>query len=866
MIHTFRRAAAPWLLAGLMLVLAGCGGGGGAGSGSSEAPAAVIRATALAVTGTASGTVSAPLGSTLTLDGSASSAQGGVASFNWTVSARPAGSTATIAQAGSAVATFAPDLAGSYSFTLQIASSGGAVASAVLPVTVSTAVPVVNVVTTVDFNAPSSIRPPQGVSLGSQVTLNAAGSTDAGGGPVTLSWALVAAPSGSTAALGTLGSGATSARFTPDLAGAYQVRVRATGPSGLYADAVHTFNATANAPTVAVATSISTVATGSTLNAAVGNLVSLDGGSSVVPAGSVADGTWTLQSRPAASKLSQLTPTSTSAVSFVPDVPGLYALQYALVDRASGSASFHRVQVTVVLGPTAVVSASAAPVAAASGPSYVGAVGSAVTLRGGASYDPTGGVLNYSWALDTRPAGSSASLSDAGTATASFTPDKNGRYGATLTVANAAGLVALQSLSLYVGNFPPVAVLDRNQLMILTGNSVSASAAGSYSQNANTLAFSWALDTRPVGSNASIATPNTATLNFTPDLAGTYYATVTVSDGAVSAVASVSILALSASSGTVPLAYQPLMSRYSKSQGKAVIVSSTPNMLHLVDPVAGTDVGITLPAAVKALSLSADGLLAGVLHEGSVSLVDLAGAQLLRTSSTGGSHTEVFTANSGVLFLTGQTGGQWVSPPFVALNGRTGVTLQTGGSFASIYGTTRGVMSESLGKIFTLSEGLSPADISYNSVNTTTGAFNGGGDSPYHGDYSMANPMWLSADQTLLFTGAGTYFRTADLNYAGSLGAWMISISHSATAAEAVALASNATYYYNGPTQYPEALKRFTGSLLFPAADVRLPMIGGQQTYGLAVFHAADDRRVMVVQTGSNEPLATGLQYFVIVR
>jgi hypothetical protein len=227
----------------------------------------------------------------------------------------------------------------------------------------------------------------------------------------------------------------------------------------------------------------------------------------------------------------------------------------------------------------------------------------------------------------------------------------------------------------------------------------------------------------------------------------------------------------------------------------------------------------------------------------------------------------VFTANSGVLFVTGQTGGQWVSPAIVAINGRTGATIGNGGAFASIYGVTRGVMSESLGRLFTLSEGLSPSQLYWTGVSTGSGSFTGSnGQSPYWGDYGMANPMWLSADESLLFTAAGTYFRTADLSYGGTLGGPMISVSHSASAGEAVALASNSLYSWGAATQYPSSLKRFTGSLLFPAPDVPLPMIGGQQSYGLAVFHASDNKRVMVVQSGSDQAQASAVQYFVVAR
>jgi hypothetical protein len=43
--------------------------------------------------------------------------------------------------------------------------------------------------------------------------------------------------------------------------------------------------------------------------------------------------------------------------------------------------------------------------------------------------------------------------------------------------------------------------------------------------------------------------------------------------------------------------------------------------------------------------------------------------------------------------------------------------------------------------------------------------------------------------------------------------------------------------------------KRFTGSLLFPAADVPLPMIGGQQSYGLQIFRNSTGGHVAPVQT-----------------
>ncbi|MEO6278999.1 PKD domain-containing protein, partial [Roseateles sp.] len=456
MIKTIRRAAMAACAAAALLALSACGGGGGGASDSPpttspvavDPPTAVIRATALAATTTGNATVQAPVGSTLTLDGTGStSVSGGITSYLWTVTTKPAGSTATLQSATTATATFAPDVAGAYQFTLQVGANG-TTASTMLPVTVTAAVPVVNVDASVSFAGPTTTRPTQSVSVGSVVALDGAGSTDANGGPVTLAFSLLSAPAGNTATLTTTGM---TARLTPDAVGAYQVRVRATSPSGLYADAVHTFDAAKLAPALAVSTSVSTVVANSSLDAAVGNIVSLDGGGYYWFSNS--DGTWVVAGKPANSALTQLTSTSAWAVSFVPDVPGTYTLQYTAVDRSSGVSAIHRVAVKADWGPIAIVSASAAPVAQAGGPSYVAATGSAITLRGTGSQDPAGGTLTYSWVLDTLPAGSTASLSDAATATPSFTPDKDGRYAATLTVTNPAGLRAVQSVTVDVGNY-----------------------------------------------------------------------------------------------------------------------------------------------------------------------------------------------------------------------------------------------------------------------------------------------------------------------------------------------------------------------------------------------------------------------------
>src|SRR5580704_4644129 len=100
----------------------------------------------------------------------------------------------------------------------------------------------------------------------------------------------------------------------------------------------------------------------------------------------------------------------------------------------------------------------------------------------------------------------------------------------------------------------------------------------------------------------------------------------------------------------------------------------------------------------------------------------------------------------------------------------------------------------------------------------------------------MSGPFWLAGDQSLLFTASGTYFSTATLSYVGTFSetSAVISMSHSSTAQEAVVLIEAGASYLNNQA-YSASYQRFTGSLLFAAPDVPLPLIAGVQSYGLDI-------------------------------
>lgn len=99
----------------LALLLGACGGGGGSVTDTSSP---LANTPPVASAGSAQNVV---LDAAVTLDGSASSdVNGDALGYAWSLTARPAGSTAVLTGATSAKATFSPDVAGTYTATLVV--------------------------------------------------------------------------------------------------------------------------------------------------------------------------------------------------------------------------------------------------------------------------------------------------------------------------------------------------------------------------------------------------------------------------------------------------------------------------------------------------------------------------------------------------------------------------------------------------------------------------------------------------------------------------------------------------------------------------------------------------------------------------
>ncbi|MGI9135135.1 MAG: PKD domain-containing protein, partial [Rhodoferax sp.] len=86
-------------------------------------------------------------------------------------------------------------------------------------------------------------------------------------------------------------------------------------------------------------------------------------------------------------------------------------------------------------------------------------------------------------------------------------------------------------------NVAPVANAGSAQSVTL-GTKVTLDGSASSDANGDSLSYAWTLSAKPSGSSASLASASTVKPTFTPDVAGTYVASLVVNDGQLSSSAS----------------------------------------------------------------------------------------------------------------------------------------------------------------------------------------------------------------------------------------------------------------------------------------------------------------------------------------
>ena len=354
----------------------------------------------------------------VTLDGSGSSdPDGDVLSYFWLLHSKPVGSKVTLSEATSVNPSFTPDVGGIYVISLVV--NDGIAESAFDNVTITAGA-------TAQNPPVADAGDDQNAVTGLLVTLDGSGSSDPDGDTLSYQWTLVLTPAGSTSSL----SAATTMNpsFSPDGDGIYVINLVVN--DGAVDSAVDTVRikaaSTANTPPIADA--------GSDKNVATVSLVILDGNGSSDPDGDTLSYQWAFQSKPPTSS-STLSATTTASPSFTPDVDGIYKIRLVVNDGTVDSA-VDKVTITA----TTSSSGNTPPVADAGDDQNV-VTGLPVYLSGGDSYDVDLGssssfLIDYTWTLISKPAGSSATLDSPTSRNTSFSPDVEGDYTIRLVVSD----------------------------------------------------------------------------------------------------------------------------------------------------------------------------------------------------------------------------------------------------------------------------------------------------------------------------------------------------------------------------------------------------------------------------------------------
>ena len=313
----------------------------------------------------------------------------------------------------------------------------------------------------------------QNVPIKSTVQLDANGSSDPDGDPISFEWSFVSVPAGSTATLSSFT--AAGPTFVADTAGSYIVQLIVhDGQLDSQPDAVTI--STQNSPPVADA--------GVDQNVIEGQTAVLDGTSSTDPDGIIADYHWFQTAGPSVS----LSDTSAVQPQFLaPDVgPDGATLTFDLtVTDSQGITDTDSCDIIVLWQNQ--------PPTADAGPDQTVDSGKTVTLNGANSTDKEDGIVSYRWV---QTSGSSVSVSDPSAAQPTFlTPDVDLQGLSVefeLTVTDANGLTNKDSCIVNITghNEPPIADAGAN-IIATPGQSIVLDGSGSHDIDDGIAAYQW---------------------------------------------------------------------------------------------------------------------------------------------------------------------------------------------------------------------------------------------------------------------------------------------------------------------------------------------------------------------------------------
>ena len=503
--------------------------------------------------------------------------------YAWQLTALPAGSRARLRDPATVLASFTPDVPGTYTATLTVTDSTGRRSEpGHVDVQVAPCGGATPAITTV-------ISSPASPNLG-QPTQLTADITDADNSALcglhqtfSYAWKNVGLPRRSAARLND--PAAVNPSFTPDLPGQYDFTLVVTDSTGL---------SSAPAPLSLIVKDCGgapplPLVQFAPASAGIGTPVSLRVTPQDADAACGISETfryaWSLISMPGGSSARIVAPEA-SIASLLPDVGGDYAISVTITDSSDTSASVltHLAVAACGNNAPAVDALAALPLTPLAGQNvHVTALVSDVDSSC-AGYDPT---QTFRWALTQRPAGSAAAVKDPTARAADFIPDLIGSYQLSLVVTDATAL----------SSAPRVFQIDtstcgnsRPQIVSVGASSPAPDPGTQFSLFAQTfdpdnsagcnlnqsVTLRWAVASRPPGSSSTLSDPAAPGPTFTADLPGSYQFSVVATDSTgLSSPPSFKTIATT-SCGTAPPVVTALPASVTVQPFKAVGLSATP--------------------------------------------------------------------------------------------------------------------------------------------------------------------------------------------------------------------------------------------------------------------------------------------------
>jgi len=438
--------------------------------------------------------------SSVTINGNSSSdPDGSISAYQWS---KLSGPTQFAIGNNTAASTIVNNLtAGVYTFQLKVTDNIGAIALDTIKIIVNAAPvnqpPVANAGSDINITLPTNLT-----------NLSGSASTDADGTISAYSWSQVSGPN--TSAIGT--ASGVSTGVSGLIQGTYVFALKVTDNSGATdLDSLKVIvNPAANLPPVAYAGASKTI----TLPV---NNTNLDGSLSSDPDGTIVSFNWIQTSGPSTASLTGANTSSANAGNMI---VGIYNFQLTVTDN-NGAKSVATIKITVAAAGVQ------PPIANAGADQTITLPTNNVTISGIGSSASSGSIVSYVWTEKSGP--STVSLSN--TIQNNLTNLKAGVYIFKLTVTDNNAATGTDSVKITVNpaaNQAPVANAGTGINLTLPNNSTSLSGGASYDPDGTISSYSWTRISGP--SNPTATGANTATLNISGLVAGTYNYQLTVTD------------------------------------------------------------------------------------------------------------------------------------------------------------------------------------------------------------------------------------------------------------------------------------------------------------------------------------------------